>query len=301
MNQTNYCENYGIVGIKDDDLPNFSKNIFKSKKISDKEKRKFIKDFLKGYLEDYKNIRKYDKWYIFFVDNIYEGCYKTTDETDGIFPENADIECFRIGISDIYACNHRMRPVKWNAQKHTCGEFLVDCELNIKNDEGIFKKVGDATGMVDSGATITTFFPSKIWDFPNQKFNESVPGLIFGEELREELEYLRKNKKLLSNEDVETQNGPCVKKLMEFKKPIYVGIENLTPVPIYYLLIDITKPDPLMPILIGLDVLHQHKLELETINGIPIMSLTDKNPSVDATSTFKRITNLFIKSEDINT
>uniref|UniRef100_A0A6C0AGQ6 Uncharacterized protein n=1 Tax=viral metagenome TaxID=1070528 RepID=A0A6C0AGQ6_9ZZZZ len=64
-----------------------------------------------------------------------------------------------------------------------------------------------------------------------------------------------------------TGNGPCQKLLLEFKEPIYIGLEGLDPVPVYYLIVAKEKPkEDELPILIGLDIICQYDISLTALN-----------------------------------
>ena len=63
---------------------------------------------------------------------------------------------------------------------------------------------------------------------------------------------------------METGNGECDKNLLEFIKPIKIGVEDLNPVEIYFLIVQKEKPDEDNPpvILLSLDVITQYDVDI---------------------------------------
>lgn len=277
-----------LFGYNVEELPKFAIKILNEKKIPEKNKIKFLRKFLEKYMEDVELRNELNQWYLLFRNNKYIGCFKNTEEIDETISPGENAIWYQIGVSDLFMCNeHSLRPMHVDSTKHKYGPFIVECSLKTKN-----KEVGDSFGMIDTGVTITSLFPDKIWDYENSAFFDSIPGELYGSSLKEELKYLKSITKPIKDVELITGNGQCEKILLEFKDPIYVSIENLNPVPIYFFVVARKKPDYLLPILIGLDIICQYELKIEQLNGIPIMTIKDKLPS-DSRTISQKITDLF--------
>lgn len=163
-----------------------------------------------------------------------------------------------------------------NIKKHRYGSFYVETKLHIPTESGISTKLFEPASMIDTGVTVTSLFPDKIWNYNDKNFFETLPREFFGYNYKEELEYLKNNISKMVDDSIVTGGGSVDKVLLSFKTPIYVGIEHLDPVPIYYLVVSSEKQEEELPILIGLDVLCQYDLNLTDINGVPIMTIKDK-------------------------
>lgn len=209
-----------LFEFKKKDLPRFAVKILEERRYTDKNKRKFIKNFLKKYLENVDLQKEIDKHYILFKNHKYKGYFPNKDEMDDyVNPDDLTL-CYQIGAHPLCQYNTTIPSLKNNLKKNKCGPFYAECNLHVNG-----KKFTDPTLLIDTGCEITSLFPDYIWDYENQKIRDEIKNSYFNNSKRE-LKNLRELLKPNDSVDINTGNGICDKILLEFKEPISVSIDK---------------------------------------------------------------------------
>lgn len=214
------------------------------------------------------------------------GLFSDKDDMLNVVTCNDRSFCYQ--IDGIPLCQYgncvNIHPLNYN--KHRCGPFYVECKLHVNGIE-----FEDPIAIVDTGCEISSLFPDYLWDYNNRAFKSEL-NISYFKKYKKELEMLKNNLKPLNFVDINTGNGLCDKILLEFIDPVYVSVENLNPVPIYYFLVNKEEADPPLQTLVGLDMLTQYDLHLTKNNNKPVIIMKDY-PNEDVTIKSSQINNIF--------
>lgn len=272
-------------------VPDFAQNILKWKLLDDKEKKKFIKDFLIYYINDENYKNHYKDYMIVFLNRKYIGLFKNTEDFQHLRSRGDIPKSFEIGESNFFQYKSTVIRLEENS-KHIHGNFMVTGNINFGTTN---KKITDCPVMIDTGCNISELFPQKIWDFENEKFVKKLKNIFYGYCFEKELEELNLNILNVKSSKIHTVNGICIKNVIEFLNPIKISLENLNPVDVFFLTISLENEEEIsLPLLIGLDIITQYNVNITSKNKRPIMTISDideneDNDSVNSNNSKKSI------------
>ena len=195
---------------------------------------------------------------------------------DDLTPDDIT-RCYQIGAKPLCQYQAKIECLENNPIKNRCGPFYTECSLHINEKK-----------YIDTGCEVSSLFPDYIWDYENQIFREEINSNYF-EKYKNELKILKNSLNPVDSVDINTGNGICDKLLLEFKEPIYVGIKDLEPVPIYYFLVNKEGPTEELQTLIGLDILTQYDLYLTKDGNKPV--IMNNYPESNSTTNSSQVIN----------
>ena len=247
--------------ISKEDLPRFMLPIFTSMSVSTSEKIRFLNIFCKPYLEFPKLRNELEGKYLYFLNNIFIDVIDSKDNMD--YSNSFDTRfVVKIGKLDNYngycktIINSRYKPILSRDKKELTGNviksFNTKCYILPDLNNQTFNNFITRNKMLDIGCDISPIFDPEIWNFNNDSFqNSTLHSLCFNS-----YEYI----------DMSTCNGLTIEKFIILKQPLYISINGLKPVPIYYFTIP-NNPNNIVNI-IGMDILSQYTVIFGVFNGL---------------------------------
>ena len=258
-------------------LPNFMDVIFTNPYIPSEQKQIFLEEFAIKYLKEKKFKNSVKGKYILFFNNIYtEIIDKKTDAFNygtgrdskitikiGELERNKQFmgkicESLKYKEDEIYTYEDTTI-----IYKKVSGS-IIKCGMGDTNtiiDENRFKIMDK---LIDTGCDITPIFCKSLWDFKKSKFKLGM-----------NIDHLENFFGFVDQRLTETCNGDIYVNMIYLKKPLYVTIKGLNPVPIYILSVPLLSKGTL-PNLIGLDVISQYTMMISNFNGIVEMRFTEQ-------------------------
>jgi len=254
------------LNISKEQVPFFMVGIFQSIFISTDEKDNFINIFCLNYLNDVNFQNQFDGKYLFFLNNKLVSIIDTKEDMDYSNPYDTRL-VVKIGKLDVYngygktslapiyspIMSINNLPVTGNVIK----SFNCQCFLSINSS---LNDVISATKIIDSGADCSPLFDPSIWDIENNNFkNLDFSAYFFN--FSEQVLYM-------------TCNGPTVENFISLKNPLYVSLNGLKPVPIYYF--NIPNGVNMSVPIIGMNILSQYTIIFGDFHGVYQCKIIEK-------------------------
>lgn len=275
--------------LTEENVPNFAKGIFEDRLIPNKLKEIFINDFLLGYIFDSTFRNKYTGKYIVFsfIDNSLEFTIVDSKEEALNIEDIGKIRDF-VFIGPLQKVNFGMintketkivvetskqninifsekykRQISIERTNHyniTCGlssspNYMGDNDVNMRYDLRV-------NCIYDPGADGTFLFLLQCWDFKEQCFNKHLGDPIIDEW------YNHVDTVELIDSGIPCGLSTRVRVIL-LKKPLFISINGLDPVPIFKLYLPLLPPATVdsFLFLVGLDVINQHSSIISKFDG----------------------------------
>lgn len=283
---------YRKQGLTDENVPDFAKVIFINPFIKNRLKQEFIDTFLLNYIKSKRFKDEYNGKYIVILNNLDYTIVNSIDESVALndYQIGGKINIFigelftvRAGVSTVILKREQGHQTfeKIDGEKisvHKQETYKVKCGIthNETIQYGSVAYNKDIECLYDIGCEISYLFLPELWDFELNKFKDNIRNGT--------TEYWNKNYFNNTHSIYLTiaDNNKTVVNLIHLKNPLYITINGLNPVPVYYLLIPLLEPEEEsnMLFLIGLDIINQHSSIISKFNGKVELRITNQKEEI---------------------
>lgn len=283
---------YRQKGVTDENLPDFAYVFFTNRFIKNTLKQEFLDNFLIKYLTDKKFKARHDGKYIVVLNNTEYVIVNSIEDSDSLNNHQiggkmniyiGDLPRVRAGVSTIVKDKKEGNCVfktsnGENISVYKQQTYKLKCALTHKTvlEHGSMAYNKNIDCIYDTGCEISYLFLPELWDFENYKFKNNIRNGT--------TEYWNRNNfGRTSCVYIEGANGNIFSvNLIYLKNPLYISVEGLNPVPVYYLLVPIEEPDENTEFLflIGLDIINQLSSTISMFNGKVQLRLTNQKEEI---------------------
>ncbi len=283
-----------FIDIDADKLPRFVHMVFSEHMISDKEKFRFVDEFLLKYLNDDEFRKESQELDIFFV--YFKFWNKLgMDRNDADIPRDTPgTRVLSFTVTDNPVIEYFL-PIRGQVNVDIHSSLpKIDTKIYVRDDYNIHER-----RLLDTGASYTTIPGLDYWDYETGvQYKDYSIGAG-----RNSFNFNELNDNIFSakNIDLNCAEGGVIFKKIILIKPIFISIDGLPPVSIKEMIAPLKKTDDMN--VIGFDMIKKHTIIISSYEGVPsfkVLASEDKYQSEETTfdSIKKSIKGIFGQHEN---